>query len=350
MVKVSSFKDMKDLFQAGFEDNEETLQRFGKTQSKQLKAYLIESNNPNLANVGCLESFGTWKSINSGSWYCNRSKENDSTLFIDVSRERVWVLYSLLDANISDLELSKWLSKNQGLDRCWLTRNHLLHYGKKENTNWEEKGIGLKFYDGLVNEEDSSHFSLKAWFGIHNKNEKLNELLNSAKEQYAINSVRWQKRFGETINQSAEWYSNGKVTINRASDVNEVIITISDMANKYEDSLLEATKNRDEKMAPFEIEFTQEIDLSLFSRAVNMGKSNMNLWLVETESQKDFKRFQGVDLHTWDRIIMDIGLDYAYITIPGKGCVNAAPRIATIQGEDNAGKTTIYFDGNEIFT
>ena len=46
---------------------------------------------------------------------------------------------------------------------------------------------------------------------------------------------------------------------------------------------------------------------------------------------------------------MDMGPIYAYLTVPGKGCVNAAPRIATVQGEDNAGKTSIYFDGVEMF-
>ena len=51
MVRVATFENMKDLFQAGFDDNEDTLKRFGKTHSKQLKAYLIESNNPNINNI-----------------------------------------------------------------------------------------------------------------------------------------------------------------------------------------------------------------------------------------------------------------------------------------------------------
>ncbi len=73
--------------------------------------------------------------------------------------------------------------------------------------------------------------------------------------------------------------------------------------------------------------------------------------LVETESQDadTFKRFRGVDLHTWDRVSISMGEDFAHLTIPGNGCVNAAPRIATLQGEDNAGRTTISFDGVELF-
>lgn len=75
----------------------------------------------------------------------------------------------------------------------------------------------------------------------------------------------------------------------------------------------------------------------------------MKLWLVEIESGDDFKRFKGIDLHTWDRVLLDVGLDFAYLTVPGKGCVNAAPRIATIQGENSAGRTSICHDGVEIF-
>ncbi len=42
----------------------------------------------------------------------------------------------------------------------------------------------------------------------------------------------------------------------------------------------------------------------------------MKLWLTETERQKDFARYKGVDLHTWDRVFIDVGVNYAYLTIP----------------------------------
>ena len=121
------------------------------------------------------------------------------------------------------------------------------------------------------------------------------------------------------------------------------------MANRYSDCLLEATKLRDSSMGAFEIDFSQEINLDAFSDTVAIGKVDMNLWLVEVESEPDFRRFRGVDLHNWDRVLLDIGPTYSYLTVPGKGCVNAAPRLANIQGIDNAGKTTILFDGVEIF-
>ncbi|MDO9036568.1 MAG: hypothetical protein Q7U51_15390 [Methanoregula sp.] len=337
---------MKHLFQAGFEDNVESLSHFGATYSKQLKAYLIESN-LGLSAIHCPKEYGHWKKLDADHWHMNEGGHSPGSFFLDSTRKRVWILYSLLDASESDAVVSKWIESINGLDRCWLSRNQLMHFGSVES--WKEKGIGLKFYDGLTPEENAGNFSLKAWYGATSQIEGLGDVLRVAKEKFAIYSTRWQKICGGSVTISAEWYSTGKVTINKAMDVDDVMLSISDMANRYEDAILEATKIRDHTMGAFELDFTQNIDLNAFAQAVSMGKSTMNLWLVETESEPDFKRFRGVDLHTWDRVFMDVGPNYAYLTVPGKGCVNAAPRIATVQGEDNAGKTSIFFDGVEMF-
>jgi len=191
---------------------------------------------------------------------------------------------------------------------------------------------------------------LKAWHGANRYVDGLDEILKIAQDKFAIYSVRFQKKSGGSISLSAEWYSDGKITINRALDADEVLVSVSEMANRYADSLKEATNLRDKTLAPFEIDFSQRIeDLDTFTSAVTKGQGFMKLWLVEIESDRDFRRYKGVDLHTWDRILLDVGPDYVYITIPGKGCVNAAPRLAVLQGEDNAGKASIYHDGMEVF-
>jgi len=343
---IQSFAEMKHLFQTGLEGNKESLMLFGATYSKQLKAYLIESN-LFLKNVLTTPDGGHWVKLDVNNWYVNSGGDLPGTLFLDTSRKRVWILYSLMKAKESDDKISRWISDNQGLDKCWLSHNHLMHFQK--SGSWIEKGIGLNFSDGLTPKQDAGKFSLKAWYGLKEPVPGVNEFLALAKEKIAINSIRWQKRSGGSVKITEEWYSNGKVTVNQAEDAEEVMISISEIANRYEDALFVATDNRDKKLCAFELNFTKTLDLDAFSEAVAMGKSGMNLWLIEIESSSDFKRFKGVDLHTWDRVFMDVGLDYAYLTIPGNGCVNAAPRIATVQGEDNAGRTSIFFDGVEMF-
>lgn len=266
---------------------------------------------------------------------------------MDATRERVWIIYSIMDASESDMYVDKWIKGRKGLDRCWLSRKQLLRW---ENTeSWTRRGMGLRFSDGLSPEDEQGNFSLKAWHGAGKYIADIENILDKAKEQFAIYAARWQKRVNGSVSISAEWYSNGKVTINRATDVDEVLATIGEVANRYSDSLKYATNLRDTTMAAFEIDFTQKIDLEAFSNIVASGIGEMRLWMVETEVHSDFRRFKGVDLHTWDRVFLDVGTDFAYLTIPGEGCVNAAPRIATIQGEDNAGKTTVYHDGVEVF-
>jgi len=342
---MKSLREVKSSYQAILENNDKALEIFGKTYSPQIKGYLIEANYESPLRVICPS--GTWKSLDHSNWFINEGGDYSNFLCIDATRERIWIIYSIIEATMSDLIIDNWVKNNRGVDRCWLSRHLLLLWNN--NNNWLQRGLGLRFNDGLTPEEDAGNFSLKAWYGVNKYVQGMEELLSQAKEKFAIYSTRWQKRECGSVSISSEWYSNGKVTINRGNDIDEVFLHVSQMANKYEDELKHATKLRDDSLGAFEISFSQKIDLNSFSDIVSKGLGDMKLWLVETDSEDDFRRYKGVDLHTWDRVNIDLGLHYAYLTIPGKGCINAAPRLAVIQGEDIAGKTSIFHDGVEIF-
>ena len=346
MKRIRTLSDFKDKVQAVFENDDEKLGLYGVTTHPQLKAYLIEANCKRLDEAPC--PIGTWKALDSGGWYVNESDSMQDMLVLDASRERVWKLYSMLEIAESDtIVIDNWIRTKRGLDHCWLSREQLLHWEGK--AQWEQRGLGLRFEDGLYPEDEAGKFSVKAWHGANRYIPELGSLLEAAKKNFAIHSVRWQKRNGGSVSFVAEWYSNGKVTVNRAEDVDQVLSIVTDMALRYENALSHATNLRDTKWGAFEIGFNQKIDLDLFDDVVTKGKGDMKLWLVEVENEPDFRRYKGVDTHNWDRILLDIAPDFALLTIPQSGCVNAAPRIATIQGEDNAGKTTVLFDGVELF-
>jgi len=214
---------------------------------------------------------------------------------------------------------------------------------------WVQRGIGLRFNDGLTPVDDAGNFSLKAWHGSRSLITGLSEVLDRARQSFAISSVRWQLVNGGSPTLTAECYSDGKITLNRATDFDDVLTFSLEMANRYRDSLGAAQKAREASLAPFEFAFSQEVNLDGFGEAVAMGRAPMRLWLAEVERDGDFRRYRGVDMHTWDRVFVDLTPGYGYLNVPSKGCVNAAPRIATIQGEDNAGKTSIFLDGVEMF-
>jgi hypothetical protein len=344
--KVSSLADFKELAQAVFENDSERMAFYGKRGQCQVKAYLIESN---LATERIPALLGEWRPLKEEGWHTNLDADplKNETLFLR-ARGRVWSLFSLLDATSSDYAVENWISGSHDLDNCWLGRGMLKYWQREEN--WTEKGIGIKFEDSLSPEDRRGHFSLKAWHGAQGLAEPLRMALEYASKSYTIHSIRYEKGGLAGSSMISEWYNNGKVTVNRCSDANEMLASVFKMAILYDDRLKEATGLRDTSFAPFEIDFKgQKADLDLFTDAVSKARGAMKLWLVETEREEAFRRYSGVDIHTWDRILMVMGDSYSYLTIPGKGCVNAAPRLATIQGEEIGGQATITCDGVDVF-
>ncbi len=342
---IETLRDVKKYIQAALEGNEESLQAFGKTYLAQLKCYLVESAGQDARRVGCPS--GAWFPLDAPDWYVNEENGQNGSLFLDTSQGRVWRLYSLLDAVESDGLVEKWVRNTVGLDYCWLSRYHMLRW--EHSGTWQLRGMGLRFSDGLAPIDEQGNFSLKAWHGASQYLKGLQELLDDASDNFAIHSARWQKISNGSVSISSEWYSNGKVTINRGVDVDEVLAHIGEMAFRYQDALNLASELREEELGAFEFNFAQEIDLDAFSGIVARGIGKMRLWMLEVESEPHFRRFKGLDLHTWDRLFLDLGDDFAYLTIPGKGCINAVPRIAVVQGEDNSGKTDIFYNGEQVF-
>ena len=317
--------------------------------SRALKAYLIENNNSYLPQI---PGYSDWTPLEDvRNWYSAYNIDNPHQYVIyDNSLGRVGILYTMLKVKNIDGFVDKWISQTPNLDHCWLSKKQLMSFSCRED--WFEKGIGLRYRNilGKFNKkEDTPTLSLKAWYGSGTADD-WKTILTPIKEEAALSSIRWQRLNDYSESQlTTEWYNYGKVTVNFAEDVTEAMREISAMAYNYYTSLVEVEKERDRKLCAFELGFSKTIDLEAFSKYVVSGRSNLKLWMVETEVYHDFRRFRGVDLHTWDPIYLDISTDYAYLTVPQKSCVNAAPRIAVIQSENTAGNTTIEFDGVSVF-
>src|SRR3972149_1004651 len=191
MPGVSTLKEFKELVQANFEGNEESLHAFGKTYRTQLKAYLVESTGlESPANAPPLTG-SAWASLDAPGWFVARGGIAPNSLFLDASSGRVWKLYSLLKSPESDFVASAWVENTRGLDWCWLSRTLLLDW--ETTGSWVRRGVGLRFEDGLSPEEESSGFSLKAWHGAHDYLEQLRPILDLAQAKFAVPSVRGQQ-------------------------------------------------------------------------------------------------------------------------------------------------------------
>ena len=304
-----------------------------------LKAYLIESN---LDIPPQVDGYTPWNNIG-GTWHvCNNT---DNYLVLNKGSGRIWTIFTLQSVNSSDDVIENW-TKKTGLDRCWFSGDYLSKFGRSHS--WIERGLGLKYNNSLAPGDEGMRFSMKAWHGT-DMDSDLSKLFELAKKKFTTTSIRWKSLRDDNLNMSSEWYNNGKITIQYAESVNELLGCISDLTMSYKKSLLWAEKCRNDNRSSFEFTFEREISLDDYSDALLSGKNSLKLWMIETDNRGDYRSYSGIDLHTGDRILLDMGKDYAYMSIPGNGCVNATPRFVAINGENALGRVKAYYEGCEIF-
>ena len=330
-------KTLRD-FKIAFEDSlSENIDATDHYNSSHLKVQLVESN---ISEIPQINDFSTWRSFEDTSnwYYCD---SNADYIVINRFSQRVWAVFSLMKIESFSRVMDSWIKNSLNLDKCWISSTRIKKIGI--DNSWAERGIGLRYYDLLADEDSQSKVSLKAWYG---PNDVISEIIGKLQNHFAVSSYRFKDNATSTV---SEWYSNGKITFNSSDDSDVVLDCVFKAMRYYDEELGRATKLRNESKGCFEFEFSQAVDLERYSDLVGKGKSELQLWLSEIQSLPDFRRYRGVDMHTWDRIFLDIGDTYAYMTVPGKGCVNAAPRFVSVQGETILGKTQVYYNGDEVF-
>lgn len=333
MVIPRSLNEFKSFIDTNLRDNVQS-----ESLRPQLKVQMIESN---LQVMPTIDGFSEWtKMEDSGYWYvCNDSRGD--YIVLNKLSERIWSAYSLMKMNKFDKITSNWIRGNIGLDKCWLSTDYIK--GVAAEYSWDDRGMGIKYKDSLFFGDIPSQVSIKAWYGL---NDDVKKMLEQFADRFSINSLRFKDH---NCSMTSEWYSSGKITFNASDDADAPLNAIDFITNMYERELRDVEKIVREDKCSFEFRFKQQLNLESYSEVVSSGKGELKLWMTETEKYDDFRRFRGVDLHTWDRVFLDMGQDYAYMTIPGKGCVNAAPRLVAIHGESSTGNTKVYLQGAEIF-
>lgn len=306
-----------------------------------LKCYLVESNT--YPAIPRMEGFSEWSRVG-GTWYvCSNS---DGYFMLDTGDGRIWTLYTMMSVKESDRCVGAWMHTT-GLDRCWFSGSYLSNFGRRNN--WKECGIGVRYRDEAAAGRRGNHFSLKTWFDDGaGEDPQLKMILDSARDRYVTTSIRWRSEGIDSTELNAEWYSNGKITIYYSDSINEMFSSIASIGESYGSNIREIEGMRNEKRSPFEFQFKARVSLDRYSEALQSGKNGLKLWMRETEVSEDFRRYAGVDMHTGDRIFLDMGEDHAYMTIPGKGCVNAAPRFLAVNGENALGRISAYYEGDRI--
>lgn len=307
-----------------------------------LKSYLIESNIA--APTPFSDDFTEWKSIGDNWYVCNNSK--GQYVVIDCTDNRVWILYTIASVSVIDQYVSEWIRNNIGLDRCWFSKINFS--ALSQIFSFQERGLGLKFKNSITEDEDPFGFSMKAWFGT-GANKTVDQLFKELESQFTTTSIRWRKVDSGDVTLRMECYNYGKITVNYMDSADDVFSCITEISNLYKKALTDGDQKRDQNSSAFEFRFQNDVNLDDYTAALAKGNSKLKLWMNEYERGPDYRRYTGVDLHNMDIILLDMASDHAYMSIPGKGCVNAAPRFATVQGENACGDVQVLYEGRDMF-
>lgn len=108
-----------------------------------------------------------------------------------------------------------------------------------------------------------------------------------------------------------------------------------------EEVLNRMRKFQKEHLASFELEFLEPIELEYMERQLTMGD---NYWMINTDKQKGFWRFRGVDLKDYSTMFIGVAKDYCYITVPLDSDVKCIIRFA------DRYCCKIYMDGELIYS
>lgn len=329
-----TLSEFKKMSLSNLRDNS----RSDSVRNPHLKVQLVETNTEDIPPIkGCSD----WRPLEETSrWYvCDGP---DGFFVLNKANDRIWALYSMLKVDPFVKTVDAWIAGNLMLDNCWISQGNMQR--TMGELNWSESGIGLRFEDRIAKGSSRTSLSIKAWYG---DDADVGDLFSDARERFSVNSLRMRSSSDDET--TSEWYTDGRITFNSSEDVDTVLYAVGDVCNRYYRELDEATQLRDSEKGSFEFTFSRDVNLDRYEAGVSKGMSDLKLWMVKTEDDGDFKRFKGVDTHTWDTVFLDLGPNYAYMAVPGKGCVNAAPRLVAVQGETVTGRTKVYYNGSEIF-
>lgn len=344
MSTIKSRKELFALLQAICEENREYYSHFGQWKRPQIKVFWLEVNVNYVKNI--LELSGA-KFIDKSLFLLNHA---DETYWIDTSNKRIWQIFCLSQTNTALKMLRSVFLGKRGVDKLWAPESFM--FKVQNEFGYTNRGFGIRFEDTFTMEEPKSNFSAKLWIG-RNPSERQEQLLNAAKDNFSKSSIRFGKNWstdGRNISgELYEFFYNGHMTVNTCDDFENFVELISYVKTAYLKELEVMEKERSKRSSFVETIFSEKINNTDFSHISFSGVGRMMLWLEPYETQEDFIRYSGVDLHTGDFLTLDLGENYAYITPQPNACMNVAPRFGTLSARHLSSDVKIYYGGVPLF-
>lgn len=260
-------------------------------------------------------------------------------LYLDTFFSRYWKLYNMEKSET----ISKFMDKFTNLlsiDSLWMPHQMLTDIEKK----LENVGFSIKFKQEVFGEEDLgddeiSQLTMRLWSKGSKPSKELFELLRNNNFPAIKTSTRLLNRKDCEIRFLDEVFFDGKITVNKGTDIEEHIHFVDEIIDDYSAKMNQIEEKRMSLKemvdgfkingSPFELKFSKKHNLEKLSEKMINSTKPFRLWGVTHDRTNDFLRISGVDTHTGDSFSLDLMPEYARLYLPEKACGNVVFRLYT---------------------
>ncbi len=272
-----------------------------------------------------------------------KSEKESASYYLDINDKRFWILHSVGTADVANKLVNKLVTFNPSrLDFPWFSSNSL----ERTNRLGKETGFTLKFVNQFINESDENYedklqnISMRFWGGQSLK--VINNLRSdpNIKQGIALSTIglKYKTDLGFI---RANISFNGKFVAIKGDSIDSYFNLINRVKENYKLFLNSLEENYrleyQEKEQGFKlsggftlIEFKSEMeDLRFFVDILTSCSYPFRIWGLWDQIEKDFFRIKGIDLHTNDKINIELTPNWMRIFLPKESCGNVISRLFT---------------------
>jgi hypothetical protein len=349
MRLANSRREMRDKFQGAMEGSYESIKEDQELEENQnlLKTFLIESNADNVQKRVEKESENPIevKKTKDDGFFAIKVKIDGKKhqLYLDKMDERFWAIHSIEKSDpVSDFVDSVVYPRFTKLDYSWLSNHFLEQVGYDNNVQMNQ--FSLRYEDEFREEmgekdEDVDKLSMRLWGG------RAGSVLSTLRENPELKNSTSLKRVGirrnfngsvlhDRVDYRSKFTSHGETIEGHLYQVREVKEKYYDILNSLETDYALKYNQRQSGVSldgkPVTIEFDKQIaDVKEFAQKLFSTIKPFRVWSVINKFRDDYLICSAVDMHTGDKIDIELSQDRMRIYLPEDSCGNVILRLFT---------------------
>ncbi|MBU7024157.1 MAG: hypothetical protein HXS40_08305 [Theionarchaea archaeon] len=269
-----------------------------------------------------------------------KGKGKGFSLYLDSFFPRFWKLYSIEESLIITRFIGRFIHSLLKIDSLWMPHQMLTAFEDK----YTSIGFSIKFKQEVLSEEELSEedifqLTMRLWSKGSRPSREIIHLLHEHGYPVTKTSTRLLHVEENEMKFVDEVYYDGKVTINRGTDIEEHIRFVNSVIDTYQEKLTRIEENRMDVHVvreglkssghPFELRFSRNQDTRTLAEKLVNSTNPFRLWGMVHDQDDDFSRITGVDTHTGDRFDMDLMPDCMRVYLRENACGNMIFRLYT---------------------